>query len=112
MNALLRPMMVPHFTALHARGLKRTHIAVYGAVVAYDAVEYVPTCKEIAELAGISAACEGRDARKALADLVSAGLLRKIRHAPTLNRFVPLGPTLRQAPANDNAEPDHGEKTG
>lgn len=100
----LLPMMIPHFTVLQARGLKRATVAVYGAIVAYDAVQYVPTAAEIAQAAGLSPRHDAREARRALADLVARNLVERVRHTSTMTRYVPLGPKLRQAPANDNGQ--------
>lgn len=109
MSAGMWPMMVPHFDMLRRRGMKRSHIAVYGAVVAFDAIGMVPTAAQIAELAGLNAACKGRDAQRALVALVAAGLLTKVTYMPNLTRYVVRGPRLPSyldaQPANDNGIP-------
>jgi hypothetical protein len=103
------PVFVPMFTELSSRGLKRAHIAVYGAVVAFDALRYVPTCMEIARAANLSAASEARDVRRFLLHLVDMQLLERVQYAHTLVRYRPIGPKMPVAhgwmsakPANDN----------
>jgi hypothetical protein len=103
-TAGLVPMMIPHFTALQQRGLKRATIAVYGAIAAYDAVQYVPTVLEITYAAGLSAGKDrmARGTKRVIASLVQSGLLERVRYTSTMTRFVLLGPKLTQQPANDN----------
>lgn len=105
MTAGLMPMMIPHFTVLHQRGLKRSYIAVYGAIVAFDAIQVVPTVVQVATAAGLSDASKARNTKRVLSDLVRMGLLDVIRHSYHMTRYVPRGPRLHQAPANDNGTP-------
>lgn len=104
MNGLL-PTMIPHFTVLQQRGLKRAYIAVYGAIVAFDAVQYVPTVTEIAQAAGLGVDKLGvsRGTKRVIAALVECKLVERVRYTSTMTRYRPLGPRLAQQPANDNA---------
>jgi hypothetical protein len=103
------PVFVPMFTELSARGLKRAHIAVYGAVVAFDALRYVPTCMEIAAAANLNAANNGRDVRRLIDGLVQMGLIERVKYTSNMTRYRPIGPQMPVAhgwssvkPANDN----------
>jgi hypothetical protein len=104
MTVRLLPMMVPHFTALQRRGLKRSLVAVYGAVVAYDALQYVPTVEEIANAAGLGVGHEARRTRRALGDLARMGLLERVPYRHDFVRYLVRGPRLAEPPANDNAQ--------
>lgn len=100
------PRVVPIFTELQERGLKRAHLHVYGAIVAFEREQYVPTCADIARLAGLNGSDYCRDVQKHIKMLIRERLLQRVEYENQMVRYVPLGPRLQSwlsaAPANDN----------
>jgi hypothetical protein len=100
------PVFVPIFTELFVRGVPFPLVRLYGAVAAYHAMSYVPTCVEIATAANYNTSGDALRVRKMLRKLVKLELITRVRHSPSCSRFVPNGPRLASvlgmAPANDN----------